>query len=98
MSRRCELTGIGPMVGHSVSLSNIKTKRRFLPSLKSISLQSDAMGQSYRLRITNAALRTLDFKGGLDAYIVKASDDVLSPKAQKLKRQIKAKQAETAAA
>ena len=98
MSRRCELTGVGPMVGHSVSHSNIKTKRRFLPSLTSISLQSDAMGQSYRLRITNAALRTLDFKGGLDAYIVKASDDVLSPKAQKLKRQIKAKQAETAAA
>ena len=98
MSRRCELTGVGPMVGHSVSHSNIKTKRRFLPSLKSISLQSDAMGQSYRLRITNAAQRTLDFKGGLDAYIVKASDDVLSPKAQKLKRQIKAKQAETAAA
>lgn len=98
MSRRCELTGVGPMVGHSVSHSNIKTKRRFLPSLKSVSLQSDAMGQSYRLRITNAALRTLDFKGGLDAYIVKASDDVLSPKAQKLKRQIKAKQAEAAAA
>jgi large subunit ribosomal protein L28 len=98
MSRRCELTGVGPMVGHSVSHSNIKTKRRFLPSLKSISLQSDALGQSYRLRITNAALRTLDFKGGLDAYIVKASDDVLSPKAQKLKRQIKAKQAENAVA
>ena len=52
MSRRCELTGVGPMVGHSVSHSNIKTKRRFLPSLKSVSLQSDAMGQSYRLRIT----------------------------------------------
>lgn len=98
MSRRCELTGVGPMVGHSVSHSNIKTKRRFLPSLKAIALHSEAMGQSYRLRITNAALRTLDFKGGLDAYIVKASDDVLSPKAQKLKRQIKAKQAENAAA
>ena len=98
MSRRCELTGVGPMVGNSVSHSNIKTKRRFLPSLKAVSLASEAMGQSYRLRITNAALRTLDFKGGLDAYIVKASDDVLSPKAQKLKRQIKAKQAETAAA
>ena len=98
MSRRCDLTGVGPMVGHSVSHSNIKTKRRFLPSLKAIALHSEAMGQSYRLRITNAALRTLDFKGGLDAYIVKASDDVLSPKAQKLKRQIKAKQAENAAA
>ena len=97
MSRRCELTGVGPMVGHSVSHSNIKTKRRFLPSLKSISLQSDALGQAYRLRITNAALRTLDFKGGLDTYIVKASDEVLSPRAQKLKRQIKAKQAQAAA-
>ncbi len=98
MSRRCELTGIGPMVGHSVSHSNIKTKRRFLPSLKATKLQSEALGQTVTLRITNAALRTLDFKGGLDAYIVKASDDVLSPKAQKLKRQIKAKQAENAAA
>ena len=98
MSRRCELTGVGPMVGHSVSHSNIKTKRRFLPSLKAVSLRSDALGQDVRLRISNAALRTLDFKGGLDTYIVKASDEVLSPRAQKLKRQIKAKQAENAAA
>ena len=84
MSRRCELTGVGPMVGHSVSHSNIKTKRRFLPSLKAVSLRSDALGQDVRLRISNAALRTLDFKGGLDTYIVKASDEVLSPRAQKL--------------
>ena len=96
MSRRCELTGVGPMVGHSVSHSNIKTKRRFLPSLKAVSLRSDALGQDVRLRISNAALRTLDFKGGLDTYIVKASDEVLSPRAQKLKRQIKAKQAQAA--
>ena len=98
MSRRCELTGIGPMTGHSVSHSNIKTKRRFLPSLKSVSLHSDALGHAYRLRISNAALRTLDFKGGLDAFLVKAADDKLSPRAQKLKRQIRAKQAEAAAA
>ena len=97
MSRRCELTGVGPMVGHSVSHPNIKTKRRFLPSLKAVSLRSDALGQDVRLRISNAALRTLDFKGGLDTYIVKASDEVLSPRAQKLKRQIKAKQAQAAA-
>ena len=97
MSRRCELTGVGPMVGHSVSHSNIKTKRRFLPSLKAVSLRSDALGQDVRLRISNAALRTLDFKGGLDTYIVKASDEGLSPRAQKLKRQIKAKQAQAAA-
>ena len=97
MSRRCELTGVGPMVGHSVSHSNIKTKRRFLPSLKAVSLRSDALGQDVRLRISTAALRTLDFKGGLDTYSVKASDEVLSPRAQKLKRQIKAKQAQAAA-
>ena len=98
MSRRCELTGVGPMVGHNVSHSNIKSKRRFLPSLKAISLQSEAMGQSYRLRITNAALRTLDFKGGLDAYLLKAADTDLSLRALRLKRQIKAKLASQAAA
>ena len=98
MSRRCELTGVGPMVGHNVSHSNIKSKRRFLPSLKSISLQSEALGQSFRLRVTNAALRTLDFKGGLDAFLLKARDEQLSPRALKIKRQLKAKTAEQAAA
>ncbi len=86
------------MVGHNVSHSNIKTKRRFLPALSPATLQSDALGQSYRLRITNAALRTLDFRGGLDAFLLKASDEVLSPKAQKIKRQLKAKLAEHPAA
>jgi len=94
MSRRCELTGVGPMVGNNVSHSNIKTKRRFLPSLKATKLQSDALGQTVTLRITNAALRTLDFKGGLDAYLVKASDQDLSPRALKIKKQVKAKLAE----
>ncbi|NBB17254.1 50S ribosomal protein L28 [Caulobacter sp. SLTY] len=98
MSRRCELTGVGPMVGHNVSHSNIKTKRRFLPALSPATLQSEVLGQSFKLRITNAALRTLDFKGGLDAVIVKAKDENLSPRALKIKRQIKAKLAETAAA
>lgn len=98
MSRRCELTGVGPMVGHNVSHSNIKSKRRFLPSLKATNLQSEALGQSFRLRITNAALRTLDFKGGLDAFLVKADDTKLSPRALKLKRQVKAKLAEQASA
>ena len=98
MSRRCELTGVGPMVGNNVSHSNIKTKRRFMPNLAAVSLKSDVMGQSYSLRITNAALRTIDFRGGLDPVIVKAKDEVLSTKALRLKRQIKAKLAETAAA
>jgi len=98
MSRRCELTGVGPMVGHSVSHSNIKTKRRFLPSLKTVKLTSEALGQTFSLRISNAALRTLDYKGGLDAYIVKAGDEQLSQAAQRIKRQIKARLSEQAAA
>ncbi|MAK80993.1 50S ribosomal protein L28 [Phenylobacterium sp.] len=95
MSRRCELTGVGPMIGHNVSHSNIKTKRRFLPALSPATLQSDALGQSFRLRISNAALRTLDFRGGLDVFLVKARDEQLSPRALKIKRQLKAKLAET---
>jgi large subunit ribosomal protein L28 len=98
MSRRCELTGIGPMVGHRVSHSNIKTKRRFLPALSPATLQSDMLGQTFRLRITNAALRTLDFRGGLDAFLLKAGDEKLSPRALKIKRQLKAKLAEQPAA
>ena len=90
MSRRCELTGVGPMIGNNVSHSNIKTKRRFLPALSPATLQSDALGQSYRLRITNAALRTVDFRG-LDAYLVKVADEVLSARALKIKKQVKAK-------
>ncbi len=91
MSRRCELTGVGPMVGHNVSHSNIKTKRRFLPSLAEVTLASEALGQSFRLKITNAALRTLDFKGGLDPVLVNSKDENLSPRALKIKRQVKAK-------
>lgn len=98
MSRRCELTGVGPLVGHNVSHSNIKTKRRFLPALSPASLQSEALGQTFKLRITNAALRTLDFKGGLDPFLLKARDEDLSPRALKIKRQVKAKLAEQTAA
>lgn len=97
MSRRCELTGVGPMVGHNVSHSNIKSKRRFLPSLRETALQSESLGQSFRLRVTNAALRTLDFKGGLDVFLLKASDEDLSPRALRIKRQVKAKTAGQAA-
>ncbi|KQW70666.1 50S ribosomal protein L28 [Phenylobacterium sp. Root77] len=98
MSRRCELTGVGPMVGHNVSHSNIKTKRRFLPALSPATLQSDALGQSFRLRVSNAALRTLDFKGGLDVFLTGARDEQLSTRALKIKRQLKAKLASQAAA
>ena len=98
MSRRCELTGIGPIVGHNVSHSNIKTKRRFLPSLNTVKVASESLGQTFSLRISNAALRTLDYKGGLDAFIVKARDEKLSVAALRIKRQVKAKLAEQTAA
>ena len=98
MSRRCELTGVGPMVGHHVSHSNVKSKRRFLPALAPASLQSEALGQTFRLRVSNAALRTVDFRGGLDAFLLKARDEALSPRALKIKRQVKAKQVATPAA
>ena len=98
MSRRCELTAKGPLVGHKVSHSNIKTKRRFLPSLAEVVVPSDALGQTFKLKITNAALRTLDFRGGLDAVLLNSRDEVLSAKALKIKRQVKAKLASQAAA
>jgi len=91
MSRRCELTGVGPMVGHNVSHSNIKSKRRFLPALRTIRIQSEALGQTFNLRITNAALRTLDYKGGLDAFLIRARDEQLSLKARRIKRQLRTK-------
>ena len=85
------------MVGHNVSHSNIKTKRRFLPALNPATLQSDALGQSFRLRVSNAALRTLDFRGGLDVFLLKAHDEALSPRVLKIKKQVKAKLAAQAA-
>ena len=86
------------MVGHNVSHSNIKTKRRFLPALAETSLQSEALGQSFRLRVTNAVLRTLDFKGGLDVFLVGAKDEQLSVRARRIKKQVKAKLAAQQAA
>ena len=97
MSRVCELTGKKPLVGHTVSHSNIKTKRRYLPNLVNVTVHSDAMGQSYSARVSAAALRTVDKRGGLDAFLAKAKDEELSPKMLKIKRQIAKKSAEAAA-
>ena len=88
MTRRCELTGKGPMVGNNVSHANNKTKRRFLPNLNEVSLTSDALKQTHRFRISASALRSVDHRGGLDAFLAKAADAELSPKALKLKREI----------
>jgi len=88
MARRCELTGKAVLVGHKVSHSNIKTKKRFLPNLNQVTLLSDLLGRSVRLRITAHALRSVEHRGGLDAFLMKSSDDDLSLKARELKRQV----------
>jgi large subunit ribosomal protein L28 len=90
MSRRCELTGKGPMVGNNVSHANNKTKRRFLPNLNDVTLQSETLGRGIKLRISSSALRTVDHRGGLDAFLAKAKDSDLSPRALKVKREIDA--------
>ena len=88
MSRVCELTGKGPMSGNNVSHANNKTKRRFLPNLTEVNLGSEILDRSFKLRISNSALRTVDARGGLDAVLLRAKDDVLSPRALKIKREI----------
>src|SRR5829696_7983652 len=72
MSRRCELTGKAVLSGHLVSHSNRKTKRKFLPNLVNVTLQSDALQRSVRLRVSANALRTVEHRGGLDAFLAKA--------------------------
>ena len=96
MSRRCELTGKAVLTGHLVSHSNRETKRRFLPNLCNVTLQSDALGRSVRLRIAAASLRSVEHRGGLDAFLAKASDGDLSPNARNLKREIAKRRAEAA--
>jgi large subunit ribosomal protein L28 len=96
MSRRCELTGKGALTGHKVSHSNRKTKRRFLPNLCNVTLISDTLGRGVRLRVSANALKTVDHRGGLDAFLAKAKDDELSAKALELKRQIEKKKAAAA--
>ncbi len=85
MSKRCELTGVSPLKGHNVSHSNNKTKRKFLPNLKKVSFKSDILKKNVRLNVTNSALRTVDFKGGLDKFLKNAKNKNLSKKAKKLK-------------
>ncbi|MCC5987802.1 MAG: 50S ribosomal protein L28 [Pararhodobacter sp.] len=96
MSRRCELTGKGPMSGNNVSHANNKSRRRFLPNLVDVTLASETTGQSYKLRISAHALRSVDHRGGLDAFLAKAKDDELSPRALKIKKEV-AKAAQPAA-
>jgi large subunit ribosomal protein L28 len=88
MSRVCELTGKGPMTGNNVSHANNKTRRRFLPNLNEVTLQSEALGRGFKFRISASALRTVDHRGGLDNFLAKAKDADLSANALKVKKAI----------
>ncbi|MCP5088277.1 MAG: 50S ribosomal protein L28 [Rhodobacteraceae bacterium] len=93
MSRRCEFTGKGPMTGNNVSHAKNRTRRRFLPNLNDVTLVSDALGRSFKFRISASALRTVDHRGGLDAFLAKAKDAELSDAALKVKKDIAKAQA-----
>ena len=91
MSRKCELTGKSPLKGHKVSHANNKAKRKFLPNLKKVSFKSDILKRNIRLNVSNAALRTVDYKGGLDLYLKSVKSFKLSSRAKKLKNKISSK-------
>ena len=97
MSRRCELTGKGTQVGHNVSHANNKTKKIYRPNLQVVALASEILGNSYKLKISMNALRSVDRNGGLDPFILKCKDNTLSPRALRLKRAIAKKAAAKAA-
>lgn len=90
MARRCELTGKGVMTGNTVSHALNRARRRYLPNLINVSLLSDVLGRTVKLRIAAAALRTVEHRGGLDAFLVKAVDSELSPTALALKKEVRA--------
>jgi large subunit ribosomal protein L28 len=94
MSRRCELSGKGVLTGNRVSHSNIKSRRRYLPNLNPVTLESETLGRTFRFRVAASALRSVDHRGGLDAYLAKARDEALSPRALKVKKEIQKAQAE----
>ena len=91
MSRKCELTGKSPLKGHKVSHANNKKKRKFFPNLKKVTFKSDMLRKNVKLTVSNAALRTVDYRGGLDFYLKSVKSFKLSPKAKKLKNKIIAK-------
>lgn len=88
MSRRCELTGKGVQTGNRVSHANNRTRHRWLPNLQPVTLESEALGRSFKFRIAASTLRTVDHRGGLDRFLLKAKDVDLSPNALKVKKDI----------
>ncbi len=88
MTKRCELTGKSPLKGHKVSHANNKAKRKFFPNLKKVTFKSDILKRNIVLKVSNAALRTVDYKGGLDFYLKNTKSAKLSARAKKLKNKI----------
>lgn len=97
MSRRCELTGKGVQSGNNVSHAHNKSRRRFLPNLCNVSLQSESLGRNFNLRVSAHALRTVEHRGGLDAFLAKARNTELSINARRIKREIEKKAANASA-
>jgi large subunit ribosomal protein L28 len=97
MTRRCELTGTLPMSGQLRSHAENKTKRKFRPNLCHVTLMSDVLGRKVRLRISARALKSVEHRGGLDAFLLKATNEDLSPACLKLKREIQKAQTSKAA-
>ncbi len=93
MARRCMITGKGVLTGNNVSHAHNKTRRRFLPNLQRVSLQSEVLGEAVRMRITTNAIRTIEKKGGLDAFLLGTPDRKLSGTARRLKRRVQRKAA-----
>jgi large subunit ribosomal protein L28 len=98
MSRICELTGKGRQVGHNVSHANNKTKRTFLPNLQNVTLISDSLGKSVKLKVSTHGLRSVEHVGGLDNWLLKTSETDLSLRARRLKREVAKKQQQAVAA
>jgi len=88
MSRRCAITGKRVLVGNNVSHANNKTKRRFLPNLQNVSLLSETLGQSFRMRLSTSAVRTIEHKGGLDAYLLGTAETKLPPEVRRIRRRV----------
>ena len=93
MSKKCEITSKRPLKGHNVSHANNKTKRRFLPSIKKVSFRSEILKKNIKLNVSNSALKTVDFKGGIDNFLKSAKMFKLSKRAKKFKIKISSKEA-----
>tara|TARA_Y100001970_G_C13765656_1_gene617996 strand:- start:288 stop:569 length:282 start_codon:yes stop_codon:yes gene_type:complete len=93
MTQKCELTGKKPLKGHKVSHANNKTKRRFLPNLKKVKFRSEILNKSLRIKVSNSGIRSVDKKGGFDAYIKSAKSIFLSSRLKKIKKNLLSKSA-----